>query len=136
MAKPDLAQIVAKLAKGKPKASQAALPLAEYKPPRPLADLLRDAVPPLTEFEQALERLGEPRKGVDPRIPWTGRGQMSAPEPLSKADIPTQERIKLNNALARAKAGKRLTLADRRLLGKHELARIMVRLRPKGGDYG
>lgn len=153
MAKPSLDNIVqGLLAKGRakpPKPLVLLAPKAAMPPATPLAELLGNPLPPLTEFEQALARADvlrslEPRArpGPDPRMPWALRGQMEV-KPLSQAPkhVPAltaqgQEKVLLHNALAKAKRGLRLTLKDRKLLGKWELARIMARVRPKGGDCG
>lgn len=141
-----------------PKAAKPATPLADLLGnPLPPATEFEQA---WIKHEQAqvkaeAQREARPHEslGPDPRLPWIGKGKMRV-TPLSELTPPQkelllkkqapreevlakgQERVKLNEAIAKAKRGQRLTLKDRKLLGKWELARIMARLRPKGGDCG
>ena len=98
--------------------------------PMPLASLLEGAVPEPTQYELDLEL----RQSKGDPLPYYAKGKVEVLAEPPK--LPVMTRQALNNAMAKAKQGKRLTLAERRLLGKHNLARIMVRLRPKGGDCG
>lgn len=133
----DLKRLVAALAK---KNQPTAVELGQSNPfpQRPLAELLGKPEPEPTQFELDLFGGGNaPRvKGVNPYLPYYGRGSVEV-KGLSETGEPQlapMEKVKLNNALAKAKLGKRLTLAERRLLGKHNLARLMVRLRPSKGE--
>ena len=145
--KPTLKGLVASLqSKG---AKPTVVELKQSNPgPMPLASLLEGVIPPLTPMEQAQEearaKRGRPYqpKGQVETKPLSSLAELEqsalakVPEPKKEEPLPVMTRQALNNAMAKAKQGKRLTLAERRLLGKHNLARIMVRLRPRGGDYG
>ena len=146
--KPTLKGLVASLqSKG---AKPVVVELRQANPgPRPLASLLEGVIPPLTPMEVAQEEARAKRgRGYQPKGKVEAKAISSlteteqvalakAPHPVPEGStLPVMTRQALNNAMAKAKQGKRLTLAERRLLGKHNLARIMVRLRPKGGDCG
>lgn len=109
------------------------------KPTLPLGHLLGNAIPAPTSFEQAMDQAlaHSPRvgKGVDPRKPWVGQGDM---EVVQATDLPDWPAVKLQEALrkavAQAKLGRRLTFAQRQLLAKHNLARAMSKLRKPIGE--
>lgn len=134
----DLKRILSglrKVGQGKPLVVE-----AKPEPERPMAEALAEGLPEPTQFELdfGLREEAPKRKGVNPYLPYYSKGSVEVKN-LSETDepkLPPMEKVKLNNALAKAKLGKRLTLAERRTLGKHNLARIMVRFRPKGGDLG
>ena len=147
--KPTLKGLVASLqSKG---AKPSIVELKQANPgPMPLASLLDGVIPPLTPMEIAQEEARVKRgRGYQPKgkveakalsslteTEQTALAKAPHPVPEGSTKLPVMTRQALNNAMAKAKQGKRLTLAERRLLGKHNLARIMVRLRPKGGDCG
>lgn len=109
------------------------------EPALPLGHLLGNAVPAPTNFEQAMDQalaLGpKARVGPDPRKPWIGQGGM---ELVPVPDLPDWPAVKLQEALrvaaTRARLGQRLTLAQRRLLANHGLARAMSKLRKPIGE--
>lgn len=128
-----------------------------HKPvPRPHAEWLMDAVPPKTRFEQDMDRaLGQREAkphtspGPDPRKPWSVPGGYivekiseitEGPKSYDEAQARrcrttpgqpqgTQDRIRLHNAKAKAAQGKRLTRADKAVLGKE----LQFRARRLGG---
>jgi hypothetical protein len=109
------------------------------EPALPLANLIGNAIPPPTSFEQAMDAaLAQPArkgKGIDPRKPWIGQGDM---EVVAAQDLPDWEAAKAQEALriaiTRAKLGQRLTFAQRKLLAQHGLARAMVKFRKPQGE--
>lgn len=109
------------------------------KPALPLANLLGNAIPAPTSFEEAMDQAlaHSPRvgKGVDPRKPWIGQGGM---EVVQATDLPDWQAVKAQEALriatTRAKLGQRLTFAQRKLLANHGLARAMVKFRKPIGE--
>lgn len=153
--------------------------LAKLEPkPTPMAELLADAVPPLTDFEQAQRESesllqGKPawdRRGPDPRKVYLPKGAVSwepisqiteGPKTFDEAQAHkgratpgqpqgVQERLRYNAAKAKAAQGKRLTKADKKIMGKYDLhlarriagvaedsevmAGIVAGLRPKQSD--
>lgn len=124
-----------------------------------------DVVPPETEWERAYRRAQELPKlqvngrGLNLNQPYTYRGPVGPIQKLStlpkeeqspdslrvtqaKAalDAPyrgtSQERIALHNALANAKRGRKLTHAEKHIMGKWRLAIILARLPSKGVSNG
>ncbi len=155
-AQPINPKIVQELA---PATKPIALPMTEQ--------LALDAAVPETEFERAF-RLAQDRpkaqlgKGINLHMPYTPRGKMGQPEPLSllppelrsadglkqalvdkakaeaqaEADAPftstPQQRIAYNNAKAKAARGQRLTHADKHILYKFRVALILAKRRKAG----
>jgi len=137
----DLMELVNRAAQalGKPKPAPTLVIEPQAKPALPLVNLLSNAIPAPTSFEEAMDQalaLGpKARPGPDPRKPWIGKGTMELVPVLS---LPDWEAVKLQEALrkavAQAKLGRRLTLSQRRLLAKHKLDRAMSKLRKPLGE--
>lgn len=124
---------------GKPKPVPTLFVEPQANPALPLANLLGNAVPVPTNFEQAMDQaLAAPARhklGIDPRRPWIGQGEM---EVVQAADLPDWEAVKAQEALRiatiQAKLGQRLSFAQRKLLANHGLARAMVKFRKLQGE--
>lgn len=156
MAKPELGKLVKGLqAKGQVQAKPLVLEPRQGEPERPLADLLGDPIPARTEYEAAIDAALSARQAklwgkrmADPRKPWMPRNEA---ELAKLSDNPKlveefkgsawdkkdwkalglaspQEKIKLDKVKDRARAGRVLSKAERKLLGK-ELLKLSARRR-------